>query len=109
MYTYNSTGFLETLGRNIPTIMFWNPKHWELRPSAQPYFDLLKEAGILHETPEAAAARAAEVWDDVAGWWNQPEVQDARRCFCDRFARTPEDLIRVLKETLSTANAGQHG
>ena len=107
--TYNGTTFLESLSRDIPTIMFWNPEHWELQPSAQPSFDRLKAVGIFHETPESAAAKVAEVWDDVPGWWNQPEVQEAREYFCHRFARTVENPIQVLKEALSTVvswNAG---
>jgi putative transferase (TIGR04331 family) len=100
--TYNSTGFLETLGRNIPTIMFWNPNHWELRVSAIPYFDRLKEVGIFHETPESAAAKVAEVWGDVPGWWNQEKIQEAREYFCHRFARTMDNPIQVLKEALTT-------
>lgn len=106
--TYNATTFLEALGRNIPTIMFWNAKHWELRPSALPYFDRLKQAGIFHETPELAAAKATEVWYDVAGWWNRSDVQEARRYFCDRFARMPENPTHVLKEALTTVEAEQH-
>ena len=105
VYTYNSTGFLETMGRNIPTIVFWDSKYNELRASAQPYYDLLKGAGIFHETPESAAAKATEVWHDVAAWWNRREVQDARRSFCERFARMPENPIRLLKEALTTVKA----
>lgn len=104
--TYNGTTFLETLGRNIPTIMFWNPKHNELRLSAQPYFDRIKGVGIFHGTPESAAAKVAEVWDDVPRWWGRSDVQEARRYFCDRFARVPKNPIRVLKEALSAAGAG---
>ena len=100
--TYNGTTFLETLGQNIPTIMFWNPTYWELRPSAKPYFDQLKQVGIFHESPESAATKIAEVWDDVAGWWRQPEIQEARRYFCDRFVRMPEKPIRVLRAALTT-------
>ncbi len=108
VYTVNSTAFLETLGRNIPTIIFWDPKYNGLRPSAQPYFDLLKKAGIFHETPESAAAKVAEVWNDVTGWWNRPEVRGACVKFCDRFARMPENPIQVLKNALTTVKAGQH-
>lgn len=100
--TYHGTTHLETLGQNIPTIIFWNPDHWELRPSANSYFGQLKEAGIFHESPESAAAKIAEVWDDVKGWWSQPYIQDARRYFCDRFARMPEKPIGVLLEALTT-------
>lgn len=107
VYTYNSTGFLETLGRDIPTIVFWNPRHWELRPSAKPYFDRLQQVGIFHESPESAAAKVAEVWSDVAGWWNRSDVQETRRYFCDRFSRMPENPIQVLKDALVTVRIGQ--
>ena len=63
VYTYNSSGFLESLARNIPTVMFWNPWYFELRSSAQPYFDLLSAARIFHDTPEGAARHVAEVWE----------------------------------------------
>ncbi len=98
--TYNATTFLESLAMNIPTLMFWNPNHWELRDSAIPYFERLKSVGIFHETPEPAAAKVAEVWDDVAGWWHQPEIQAARQYFCQRFSRTVDKPIQVLKEAL---------
>lgn len=100
--TYNGTTFLETLSLNVPTIMFWNPRHWELRDAATPYFDRLKEVGIFHETPESAAAKVAEIWDDVTGWWKQPEIQEAREYFCHRFSRITErtlvDLESVLRQ-----------
>lgn len=103
VYTYNSTGFLETLARNIPTVMFWNPRYFELRPTAQPYFDLLAQARIFHETPESAARHVTDIWHDVAEWWNQPAVQHARRTFCEQYACMPKNPIRVLKEALLTA------
>ena len=82
--------------------MFWNPNHWELRDDAIPYFGRLKEAGVFHETPESAAAKVAEVWDDVSGWWHSREIQAMRNFFCDRFSRGVDNPIRVLKETLSS-------
>jgi len=100
VYTYNSTGFLETLSRNIPTIMYWNPLHWELRPSAQPYFDRLAKVGILHFTPESAADKIASIWDNVDEWWCQDEIQEALIYFCDQFAILPANPIQVLKFAL---------
>lgn len=108
IHSYNSTGILETLALNIPTLCFWNTKHWRLRPSAMPYFDRLKQAGIFHENAESAAAKAAEVWGDVAGWWDQPEVQEARSYFCERFACLPESPIEILKEALMTVKPEQN-
>lgn len=102
VYTYNSTGFIETLGRNIPTIIFWNPKHWELRSSAQPYFDRLRQVGILHDTPESAAEKIASVWESVGEWWSQSKIQEARVYFCNRFARMPVNPIREMKVALQS-------
>ncbi len=90
-----STTFTEALAVNLPTVLFWNPQTNKLRPEAQPYFDLLREVGILFDTPEAAASAVASVYDDVETWWNVPERQKVLRSFCDRFARTAPDAIAL--------------
>ncbi|HNN61097.1 MAG TPA: transferase, partial [Leptospiraceae bacterium] len=68
--------------------------------TALPVYALLVDAGIIHLTPESAAAKVAEVWDDVSSWWLSPSVQEARSKFCEAFARTSEtpvdDLVRLL-------------
>ncbi len=94
--TYNATTYLESLSLNFPTIIFWNPKHWELRESTQPYFEKLKAVGIFHETPESAAQQMAEVWNDVSGWWDSEEVQSVRVEFCERYARIIDKPIDVM-------------
>jgi putative transferase (TIGR04331 family) len=99
--SYNSTSFLETLGYNTPTIIFLNPSYWELRESAQPYFKILENAGIFHETPESAAAKVTEVWEDVALWWNGPVVQEARREFVNIYARVSNKPIKTMKDMLT--------
>lgn len=99
--TYNSTTFLETLSLNVPTLMYWNERYWEVRESAVPYFNRLKEVGIFHSTPESAAVKLAEIGQDVESWWNQPEIQEARLYFCNGFTRVSSDSLRVLKDTLS--------
>jgi len=103
---YKGTTFMETLAMDIPTLMFWDPKSWELCASARPYFEQMKEVGIFHETPESAAAKMTEIWDDVPGWWHQPEIQEVRRYFCDRFSRMPENPLRILKDALTTVKPG---
>ena len=71
---------------NVPTIMYWNPLHWELRPSAIPYFEDLKRVSIFHETPESAAQHIAAIWDDIDSWWNSPNVIQARVNFKSNYA-----------------------
>ena len=96
--TYNSTTHLETLSRNFPTITYYDPKFNELRELAKPYFEDLRQAGILHETPESAAAKVNEVYMDPLSWWNSAEVQDVKKKFCYRFARTNENWISEWKD-----------
>jgi len=101
--TYNATTYLESLSWNVPTIIFWNPEHWELNSDAMPYFNMLKNVGIFHESPNEAAEHMAKVWNDVNAWWLSETVQDARRRFCDRFSNTTEDCLKLIKEALNEA------
>lgn len=98
--TYNATTYLESLSLNVPTIMFWNPLHWELRDSAVPFFESLKSVGIFHDTPESAARHMALVWEDVSSWWDNEVVQAARCEFCEQYAHTPQKPLMALKRVL---------
>lgn len=102
IFSYDSTGILENLSQNIPILAFWQNGFDNLRDSAKPYYQLLVDAGIVHLTPESAAAKVNEVWDDVAGWWMQDKVQNARKQFCDRYARVSSNPVRDLKKILSS-------
>jgi putative transferase (TIGR04331 family) len=99
--TYNSTGFLEALAHNIPTVIFWNPEHWALRDSAIPYFQLLADAGIFFEKPDLAALHINSIWDDVDAWWTSAVVQNARRTFCEVYVRSVPDPESQLLAALT--------
>jgi putative transferase (TIGR04331 family) len=96
--TYNATTYLESLSSNMPTLMFWDPKYWELNEDAKPYFEKLKKVGIFHETPESAAQQMIKIWDDVAEWWLSESVQLARRDFCERYTCISEKHLDVMKK-----------
>ncbi|MCX7966348.1 MAG: LIC12162 family protein [Syntrophorhabdaceae bacterium] len=98
--TYNATTFLESMALNVPTVIFWNPKYFELRESSLPYFNRMKDVGIFHETPVSAAMHVIKIWNDVAGWWYSKEVQNTRDEFCERYSRVSEHTFKILKKTL---------
>jgi putative transferase (TIGR04331 family) len=89
--TYNATTYLETLAANFPTMIFWKSAHWELRDSALPFFEVLKEVGIFHTSPESAALFLNRIQDSVEQWWWSTDVQQARRNFVHEFARLDTD------------------
>ena len=100
VHSYDSAGILETLSQNIPTLAFWQNGFDHLRESAIPYYQILADAGIIHLSAESAAKKVNEVWTDVDGWWTGSEVQDARKLFCGRYARTTRNPVRELKNLL---------
>ncbi|NQW03213.1 MAG: transferase [Acidobacteria bacterium] len=105
--TYNATIFLETMAMNVPTVMFWNPRHWELRAEAEPYWREMQNVGIFHDTPESAAAHVSAIWDDPRAWWDSLAVQAVVAQCVARFAATPPDLVaRIARELEAVAQAG---
>jgi putative transferase (TIGR04331 family) len=100
--TYNATTYLESLFLNVPTIIFWNPEHWELNKEAKPYFKLLIDAGIFHKTPYSAAQKMIEVWNNVDDWWMSENVQNARQIFCEKYSKEIKHPVRELKSAITT-------
>lgn len=104
--TYNATTYIETFAANYPSILFWNPNHWELRPSAEPYFTELRRVGILHDTPASAARKVNEICDDPLSWWRQPEIQEVKNEFCYQFARTSNNWLSRWRAELKKLKSG---
>ena len=90
-----STTYAESLAANMPTILFWNPEFNDLRPEAKPFFDLLKENGILHNTPESAAETICEIYDNIESWWNESSRQKSIINFCQHGALTSPNSMKL--------------
>ena len=101
VFSFDTTGTLELMALNFPLICFWRGGTSHVNDSAKPYYDLLMEVGILHDSPESAANKVNEVWDDIDKWWLRKDVQDARVRFCDRYARQSEHPVKELRKLLS--------
>jgi putative transferase (TIGR04331 family) len=95
--TCNLTTYLEAFAANFPTLLFWNPLHWELRPQAQPFFDELRQVGILHDTPESAAYQLNKIYENTMDWWLESERQKVVNKFKEEFALTSEDWLMKWK------------
>ena len=100
IHGYDSTGMLETLSQNIPTLAFWNDTLERLRDCALPYYQLLIDAGIVHSSSDSVALKVNEVWDDIDQWWWSKEIQEARNSFCERYARESKNRIQDIKNLL---------
>jgi len=98
--TYNSTTYLESFRRNIPTVLFWNPSQWEISEDAKPYFELLKNAKILFEDPKSAANHVNLIWNYVEDWWDSKAVSEAVELFSSRYAYVGGKPLSELKNAI---------
>lgn len=106
---YQSTPVIESLCFNVPTVLHWSPEHVELRDAVVPYYERLAAAGILHHSPEAAAAHIAAIYQDVASWWDSDAVQEARSEFCRYLAATSPQYLRQWARVFKYGKSGtQH-
>ena len=106
--TYNATTFLESITMNVPTVMYWNPSHWELRDCAEPHFANLKRVGIFHENPQSAAQHVAAIWENVDAWWQSLAVREVLEQFKQRYCHLPDNLLdcvgQAIGEVMNTSS-----
>ena len=100
--TYNATTYLESLTSNVPTVIFWDSNQYEINRDAKPYFDLLMEVGIFHETPESASIHVKKVWDNISEWWDSELVQSARVSFCERYSCSSVSVMQNVKNAINS-------
>ena len=93
IHTDHSTSLLETMAANFPSLIFWNPKYYELSDEAKPYFDAFYKIGIMHYDPKSLAKKLNDIYKDTNAWWNQSEIQNVRKEFCNNFALTRNDWL----------------
>ena len=98
--TYNATTYLEAFAINIPTIIFWNPKHWEIRESAKNIFSELERVKIFHSNPESAARHIQNIWSDVDEWWKHDDVQRTLMRFNQKYNRSSSDFLELIKNQI---------
>lgn len=102
VFDHPGTSLLEALTMNTPTVAFWEHAQSPMRAEAQPYFNLLIEAGILFRSPAEAARQVTTVADDPRRWWKSSLVQSARIAFCRRFAWADPDWRHRWKHELAS-------
>jgi putative transferase (TIGR04331 family) len=96
IHTYNSTGFLETLAANKPTIIFFNNTDYPLNIEAKKYFNYLKDANILFYNWKEAVLFLNNNYNSIDNWWNSNKTQDARNKFCSNFVKLNDNKIDKL-------------
>ena len=48
----------------MPTVMFWNPDHWEIRDFAKQYFEKLEQVNFFTKL-QISASHIENIWPDA--------------------------------------------
>ena len=100
IHSYDSTGILETLSMNIPTMAFWQGGYDHLNEESIKFYEILKDAGIIYFNHNEISEKVIEIWDNVDEWWSNEKVQTARKLFCNEYARVIDKPLNKLKQIL---------
>jgi putative transferase (TIGR04331 family) len=60
----------------------------------------MHEVGVFHKSPESAAEKVNQIYQDPLGWWLSPEIQKARKIFCLQYAWTKKTWRTDWKKEL---------
>ena len=100
IHAYDSSGLLETLSSNIPTLAFFPYGYDHILPEAIQNYKILEEAGILYRSPKLLSQKIEIIWDQIDEWWQSKYVQDAKSNFCSHYARNALNPTEELKKIL---------
>jgi len=89
IHMYNSTGVLECLSLNIPTMFFW-PDHKNFRNYYDDRFvDFCKNEEIFFDSAELLAQNLIAKINDIKKWWEQDKLQKKREIVCEQYSVLP--------------------
>jgi putative transferase (TIGR04331 family) len=76
----------------------------ELRDEAIPFFNLLKDSKIFHESAESAVNHLSNIWKNIEIWWESDKVQIARKHFIENYAKYDNNIPSKLHNILNKIN-----
>ena len=96
----NSTGFLETLAANVPSVIIIPNLNW-IQKNAKKDFVELKKAKILFFDPKKLSGHINKYYEDTDKWWNSKMTISARNKFIKKYSMPiPEDSEKKFAEVL---------
>ena len=76
LFFYDSTGILENLIYNVPTIGIWPNQYNHIEDEFVEKYKFLKNANIIFDDLSSMINHLNNIWEDVGAWWFSDETQD---------------------------------
>ena len=97
----NSTGWLETIFYNIPTVIILNKDIEKFRNKFSKNLNELKKNKIIHFDSSTLAKFVNNNYNNIEKWWNSEKVKKSVKSLKDEYIKSSadplNDLIKVLK------------
>jgi putative transferase (TIGR04331 family) len=101
---YVSTTHLESMHRNIPTLLYWARDRFIIEDGKFENLQPLLDTNIIHFSVQSLVAHLEEIENDILAWWYSPAVQIARLNFlklnCNKD-RTIEEFLASIARNAS--------
>lgn len=104
VHAYDSTGILETLSQNIPTLAYWQNRFDHLLDDVKPDYQKLVDAGIVHFSAKSVADKINEIWNNIDDWWLQDNVQNIKNEFCEIYSKNSKKPIKLMTSFFKKEN-----
>lgn len=96
------TTFLETIAFDIPTIIFLDENEWIINNDFSLTYNKLKNANIIHTSPESATRFLNNNYVNIDNWWSSNEVrkatEDIKKYFIKMSLKPEKKLIDYLEK-----------
>ena len=84
-FNYDSTGFLENLHYNVPSVCIWDNTFNHINNNFMKKYEILLDARILFDNEKELKKHLIKIWDNVESWWNAKATQSSLLEFNKNF------------------------
>ena len=106
IFFYDSSGILENLHYNLPTVAIWANKanllYNHINNDFIEEYNLLKEANIIFDDLDKMINHLNKFWDDIDSWWMSKKTQKNIKEFNKNLNIKPKllSLIKLREQIL---------
>ena len=105
LFTYDSTGILENLSLNMPTLCFLDNGLKHINERNIEDYNLLIDANILFTDINKLITHLTNYWSDIDKWWLDEKTQSSINKFNSRLNKLGgKNSIRILANILTNKN-----
>lgn len=101
VHMYDSTGILETMTYNIPTVCIWQNKFNHIIQKYHKLYFKLQKCNIFFNNPNDLSKHINKNWKNFNNWWSRKELQNYRMNILNELSNIPKnDSVYKLSQKL---------